>query len=394
METIDNYFMYNNVCLGSGSFSKVYLGHEKTNISNKVAIKVINLVGISSPLRIRVEQEVVIGKLLKEYSNKNIVNFIDVIETSEKIYIVMEYCDSGDLEKLMGQKCVSESDAKDYFKQIVNGIHHLNKLNIIHRDIKPANILLSNEKEVKIADFGLSKILCSSEDLSMTFCGSPMYMAPELLNKESYNIHADVWAIGLILYELVYGFNPFKDCKHIDTLLLSVKDNSIFFPQLNKNKDQISEECIDLLKSMLEKDLSRRITIDQVLKHKWIVGEKMHYSPVSKAPKFVEVKYLNNHYAKKDLDNTLGRKGLGASEPIKVPNTLGDLIRAKKPQTTGAQMSQPVKIPVSVTSKSIQKTIVPGSAPSGWATSIYNGLKYVGGSVSKLRGSSIYDEHF
>ena len=188
---VSDYIICKNICIGQGAFSKVYLGHLKDNTSMRVAIKEININQINDNLKERFFEEINIINIIKKNPHENIVKCYSITHTLDKIYIVMEYCESGELSKLIKKK-LTEDKIKFYFKQIINAFLHLDKLNIIHRDVKPANILLTNNYEtIKITDFGLSRIN-SDSNLMNTICGSPFYMSPEILNEKQYDKDTDI----------------------------------------------------------------------------------------------------------------------------------------------------------------------------------------------------------
>lgn len=165
----------------------------------------------------------------------------------------MEYCDSGDLRTYL-KKPIKEKWCQFFFCQLANGLKYLDKYNILHRDIKPKNILLTNKKKVlKIADFGFAKKQSKNIKLHETICGSPLYMAPEIMENNKYNNQTDLWSIGMILYEMLYGFHPYESCKNIRQLLSMIDHGIIEIPPKNTQNKNISIECLDLLQKLLQK---------------------------------------------------------------------------------------------------------------------------------------------
>ncbi len=193
----------------------------------------------------------------------------------------MEYCHDGDLSKIIG-KPIKENIVKYYFSQIVNALYYLSENNIIHRDIKPKNILLkNNKKELVLCDFGFARI--KTMHRVKTICGSPLYMAPELLEEKTYTEIVDVWAIGMILYEMIYGKHPYEDCKDIDDLKEFSK-KSITIPPIYNTNVNVSIECINLMKQMLEKEEKKRITLENLFKHTWIKDLVNKHTKISSIP--------------------------------------------------------------------------------------------------------------
>lgn len=140
----------------------------------------------------------------------HIIEVFDILTTKNNTYIITELCDGGDLSKFIAQKRgLPEAEAVEILKQIVRGYEEISKNRIIHRDLKPANILLKDNK-IKIADFGFAMKATDSRKYSSYNVGSPIYMPPEALNDNKYSFKSDVWAIGVIFYELLTGRTPWK----------------------------------------------------------------------------------------------------------------------------------------------------------------------------------------
>ncbi len=275
----DSYEIYLNKIIGQGSYSTVYLGKiidnkilQKYNLNSEmVAIKKIKMENVDQRTFKMITDEVNIMQKIQSFKKecKNIIKCYDIIEEFDYIYIVMEYCENDDLSKLIG-KPIKESIVKYYFAQIVNALFYLYENNIIHRDLKPKNILLkNNKKDLVLCDFGFARIKSSSMQRVTTICGSPLYMAPELLEEKSYTEIVDIWAIGMILYEMIYGEHPYNNCKDMDDLKeFSKKD--IIIPPTNNRNPNVSHECNDILKKMLNKEKKKRMSLEELFKHTWI----------------------------------------------------------------------------------------------------------------------------
>lgn len=268
--TTESYF------LGEGAFSKVYLGIY-TGLTNRyikkgsqVAIKIINNLKLNEKSLKVLEDEILIMNIIKNDPHENIVLCYDIFREDNKTYIVMEYCNSGDMRNILVGKPIKELYVKFYFKQLINGLKYLYDKKILHRDIKPRNILLSdNKKTLKIADFGFAKqsVIYSQDLLYDTICGSPLYMAPEIMTK-AYNNQTDLWSVGMILYEMLYGSHPFSHCKNIPELQNEIS-RELYIPPLNNTNTNVSIECIDLLTKLLQKNVGKRITWDDFFKNNW-----------------------------------------------------------------------------------------------------------------------------
>lgn len=277
--------------IGIGGYSVVYIGRcvdscialnygiNKTkkingiNIENIVAIKKIIAKGLSYKHQNMITEEISIMQHIKENPHINIVTCYDVIDDLDTIYIVMEYCDGGDLSKLIG-KPMKEKSVKYYFSQLINGIRYLDEHKIIHRDFKPKNLLLTDNKQIlKICDFGLAKNKKGNTKI-YTVCGSPLYMAPEMFIDKSYDDTVDIWSIGIIMYEMLYGNNPLykiKDYHELESFMTNSSENIIIPPKNTKNVNKnVSDECINLLRTLLVKESCNRITLKELYNHNWL----------------------------------------------------------------------------------------------------------------------------
>lgn len=261
--------------LGSGTFSNVYLAIDLNN-SNKVAVKKIDMVKFEYAIdKIRNEIEII-----RTLDHPNIIKCHDVFQDEHYTYLVMEYCDKGTLSNIVREHknnidsvdFDAESNARYYLAQLKDALEYLNAKAYVHRDIKPSNILLkSSEGEdtgdrylLKLADFGLAKSNVHGDmDKMDTFCGSPLYMAPEIVFCGKYASNVDLWAVGVIMYQLLYGKNPYI-FRNIDDLRKKICVD-IMFPLTYG----YSEDAMDLLKKLLEKNNERRINIQNFVEHAW-----------------------------------------------------------------------------------------------------------------------------
>ncbi len=252
---LENYLIYSPP-IGKGSFSKVFYGIDTiTNIP--VAIKSVNKLKLNENLLSRVDLEIA---LLEKCDHENILKIYKVIKDDTHVYIILEYCESS-LKDIIKRK-VPETDVLKYSRQIKNGLQYLYSKNILHRDIKPQNILLKNGV-LKISDFGLSKIFTNQTDLTMTLCGSPHYIAPEILKFKQASIKSDLWSVGVVLYQLLFGKLPYQNCHNILELTKAM-EHSINIPN-----EGVSIECLDLLSNLLKKDVNHRISWDDFFNHEW-----------------------------------------------------------------------------------------------------------------------------
>lgn len=200
--------------LGTGAFSEVKVGIDKTN-GQKYAIKIVDRSKCKGKEDM-IETEV---KILKMIRHENIVQLYDMYEFDHKIYLVMELVTGGELfDEIMKRGTFSERDAAAIVQKILLAVKYLHQVGIVHRDLKPENLLLSDNGTspvIKISDFGLSKIFSESE-MMKTACGTPGYVAPEVLRKRGYGPQVDLWSLGVITYILLSGYPPFFDSSNTE----------------------------------------------------------------------------------------------------------------------------------------------------------------------------------
>jgi len=258
--------------LGRGGFAIVYEARKKDG-NQAVAIKVINkstnAEGGAADLAALNREIEVMSKL----KHPNIIELIDVFDTANELYIVMELVTGGELfDKIQQKGTYSEAEAVDLVKQVLSAIQFMHSHGIAHRDLKPENLLCAGQSRehaevIKIADFGLAKEF-SSSDLK-TCVGSPIYVAPEILSGEAYDCAVDLWSIGVITYILLCGFPPFyseNQSKLFDLIL----DGKLTFP--SPEWDIVSPAAKDFVKALIVTQSTKRMTAEAALKHQWITS--------------------------------------------------------------------------------------------------------------------------
>jgi len=274
--------------IGKGSFSIVYkASHIETN--ELFAIKVVSLKKLSKKIIDSVENEI---NIMLKINHDNIIRLHETIKTKNHICLIMDYCNE-DLNKYIKKNGrISEKQTKNFITQIACGMYFLNKLNLIHRDLKPHNILISESNVIKIADFGFVKEYDDSNMLD-TLCGSPIYMAPEILQHKKYDSKVDLWSLGVILFEILTSDLPFKATNHIE--LLRKIETTTF-----KIEDHIviSNDCYDLIKSLLVVDPKQRISFDNFFKHPFFDNYAFEEEEEIKKSTFIE--FLDDHFKTED----------------------------------------------------------------------------------------------
>ena len=250
--------------LGSGGFGKVVLGtHIPTG--EKVAIKIMDKEQILSDdlNKERVLNEISILKIVR---HNNIIKLYEVMETPQKIYLVMEYCDSGEMfDYIVSKQHLTEEQSCIFFQEIIDALTYLHSQNIVHRDIKPENILLQtfgNTLTIKLIDFGISRTY-TLDKLISTPCGTASYAPPEMhKGEEYYGLLSDVWSAGVLLYAMAFGYLPFCE-----------EDEDVNIDNIIKGNYEIPEEASpdleDLIKHIMDIDPLTRYDIEQIKKHPW-----------------------------------------------------------------------------------------------------------------------------
>ncbi|KAK9768413.1 Serine/threonine-protein kinase [Basidiobolus ranarum] len=313
MESVSSYEIAQEI--GRGSFATVYKGkHKDTN--TPVAIKSVLRSKLTRKLLESLESEI---SILKGIQHPNIVGLVDCVKSDSHIHLIMEYCSMGDLSNLIKKRRdipavegpaggLDERIVKHFLRQLASALQFLRSRNLIHRDIKPQNLLLipnpAQKKEyfdpehlptLKIADFGFARSL-PAHTLADTLCGSPLYMAPEILRYEKYDAKADLWSVGAVLYELVVGKPPFRAQNHVDLLKRIEKCNDhIKFPdsdtdKIKRHENQanklsssplntghrrtplISDELRDLIRRLLKRNPTERMSFEDFFSHPYITG--------------------------------------------------------------------------------------------------------------------------
>ncbi|KAK4942113.1 serine/threonine protein kinase, partial [Elasticomyces elasticus] len=218
------------------------------------------------------QQEIAV---LMSVSHPNMLCLKDTFDEPDGVYLILELAPEGELFNLivMKQK-LTEVETRKIFVQLFQGVKYLHERNIVHRDIKPENILLiDKELHVKLADFGLAKII-GEESFTTTLCGTPSYVAPEILeqsNRRRYTRAVDVWSLGVVLYICLCGFPPFSDelysPENPHTLSEQIKLGRFDYP--SPYWDAVGDPALDLIDRMLTVDVEERISIDECLEHPW-----------------------------------------------------------------------------------------------------------------------------
>ena len=279
--------------IGEGTFGKVKLSiHLPTK--EYVAIKILEKSRIQDKEELeRVQKEI---KYLKLLNHPNIIQIYEVIENEEFFYIVMEYVSGGELfNYILDKEKLSEKESSFFFTQLIYGIKEIHKHKICHRDIKPENLLLTEQKIIKIIDFGLSN---EYTDVLDSQCGSPCYAAPEMIRGMKYNgLMVDLWACGIILFAMLCGYLPFDDKDNL-VVFRKILQCKLEFP--DEDETILSNEAKDLISRIITPNPQLRIKINEVLKHPFLKSGIEEYNKIIKSnPIFNQHKIIIDYMVNK-----------------------------------------------------------------------------------------------
>ena len=276
-------------CLGSGSFSKVNLVCHRSKPDQLFAMKIVNK-------RTEKERQLIFKEinLHMNLNHENVVKFEDYLETSDKVYIFLEYAQNGDLFSYIQKNKLTEKQRLTFFYQTCLAIKYIHSKSIMHRDLKPENILLDADLNVKLCDFGWSAEYYEFENRD-TLCGTYEYMAPEIFFRNKQSRKTDVWALGILLFELFHGRAPFRGTR-MDTVMHAIMRNIVAF------KKQLRSEIKDLIIKILIFDPKKRPNVNEVLKDPLLqeIARGSTYKCVEKENQ--DIKHNTNERDDKRLD--------------------------------------------------------------------------------------------
>ena len=253
--------------LGQGAFGKVMLVTRESD-GQQAAVKIVKKPTQESKMKVVKMEE----KILKSVSHPSIVACFDVFETEKNMYFIMELMSGGELfDRIVKIGSFTEKMAKELTVKMLTALQYMHEQGVCHRDLKPENMLLTSDAadaEVKITDFGLAKMIDEQTTIMKTACGTPGYVAPEVITQGgTYGFGVDVWSYGVILYILLCGFPPFYGDNDAQ-MMKAIKAGKYEF--LKPFWDPISAEAKDFVTKMLVVDATQRATIPELLKHPWI----------------------------------------------------------------------------------------------------------------------------
>jgi hypothetical protein len=270
--------------IGVGSTSKCYRCVRKAD-GTEYACKVIDKRQVEMKFSGLLDQFFVEIRVLQSLNHPNIIRLEDTFESPDRIYMVMEMMKGGELFDYVVEKgTLSEEEASVLVRKITSAVAHMHGLDIIHRDLKPENLLLTSkgpDAEIKLIDFGLAKVV-QREAVASSFLGTKGYLAPEMLQRNSYDKAIDMWALGVIVFVLLCGCLPFDDdSSKIASESAARKKFALRFP---KWAASLSNSAKDLLNNLLEINPKTRFTAHQALAHPWVAGKTVQPNSYLQSP--------------------------------------------------------------------------------------------------------------
>lgn len=251
--------------IGFGSYSTVYKAYQKFQVNEYVAVKVVEKAKLSVRGKDDIVNEIKVMKMLK---HKHIVEMKDFRWDEKNIYIIMEFCDGGDLSTFIKKRHkLPEKVCQKFLQQLAIGLQFLRAHNISHLDLKPQNLLLVTQPKLtlKIGDFGFAQFLSDSTQKN-AIRGSPLYMAPEMLLGKSYDVKVDLWSVGVIAYECLFGKAPYSSGTYKELYSrIMTRTPIVIYDNMN-----LSEDCKDFLRNLLMHDPEKRMNYERFFSHPFL----------------------------------------------------------------------------------------------------------------------------
>ncbi|KAI8014344.1 CBL-interacting serine/threonine-protein kinase 14 [Camellia lanceoleosa] len=270
--------------LGCGAFAKVYHARN-VRTGQIVAIKAVSKQKVlKGGLTAHVKREIAIMRRLR---HPHIVRLFEVLATKTKIYFVMEFAKGGELFAKVAKGRFSEDLSRKYFQQLISAVGYCHSRGVFHRDLKPENLLLDENWELRVTDFGLSAVKdqIRPDGLLHTLCGTPAYVAPEILAKKGYDgAKVDIWSCGVILYILIAGYLPFND-PNLMVMYRKIYKGDFRCPKWT------SPDLKRFLYRLLDTNPESRITVDEIINDPWFKKD------------YKEIKFISDDFDHKDADN-------------------------------------------------------------------------------------------
>ncbi|XP_076046777.1 serine/threonine-protein kinase polo isoform X2 [Oratosquilla oratoria] len=337
-----------SVCIMScqGGFAKCY------ELTCPVTQDILAGKIVSKSLLVKPHQKEKMAQEISIHRNlchKHIVGFHGFFEDSENVYIILELCRRRSLMELhKRRKAITEPETRYFIKQILQGVKYLHDRKVIHRDLKLGNLFINDEMEIKIGDFGLATRVDYQGERKRTLCGTPNYIAPEILCKKGHSYEVDVWSVGCILYTLLVGKPPFETQTLKDTYM-RIKKNEYHIPS------RIGLLARQLIQKLLRGDPTMRPTVDQILQDdfmtKGYIPTRLPTSCLTMTPRFdakVNAAIIATRKPLLEINTKDGSPAkVGSKDGVKKGENAGGGKGSSNPTASGgnAQTGPPVKLP-------------------------------------------------
>ncbi|THH04397.1 hypothetical protein EW145_g5554 [Phellinidium pouzarii] len=316
--------------LGEGGFARVYEVQDKTGL--RQAIKVVTKDSLKTKkAKTKLYAEI---KIHRSLQHPNIVRFSECFEDTENVYMTLELCESGSLmDMLRRRRRFTEPESRFFLIQLIGACHYMHRNQVIHRDLKLGNLFLDQDMNVKVGDFGLAALIENPGERKKTICGTPNYIAPEVLfdTANGHSFEVDTWSIGVILYTLVIGRPPFQT-KEVKTIYKRIRDNEYDFPQ----ERPVSLEVQELIQQILTHDPQQRPTLHEIVDHNFFVtGTVPAYIPRTAQDKVPDFRHITRPMSQVNLGRLRKYALLDLEHPsINVSSAPSLSGRSKAPSTS------------------------------------------------------------
>ncbi|KAJ7068077.1 kinase-like domain-containing protein [Mycena amicta] len=391
--------------LGEGGFARVY---EIMDPSNKrLACKVVTMSSLKTKkAKTKLYAEI---KIHRSLSHPNIVTFIDCFEGDDNVYITLELCPSGSLMDLLRRrKRFTEPEARFFMVQLIGACQYMHNQSVIHRDLKLGNLFLDGHMNIKVGDFGLAALIESPGERKKTICGTPNYIAPEVLfdTASGHSFEVDTWSIGIILYTLIVGRPPFQT-KDVKAIYQKIRNNDYTFPAPPAASPSVPART--LITDILTQDPSQRPTLLAIIAHEWFpMGPVPSYLPTSAhdaPPDWSSITRERSDYNFMKLKRQVGLDGheeLVASSSVDPKNTAVTIARQEYEFQKAVQPGSPISALLSSARQPLVRGVnssplgqsqsrppIPGNPSAGLrADGLYRKLQAAGGAKSPLRNAT------
>ncbi|KAF8957807.1 kinase-like domain-containing protein [Flammula alnicola] len=343
--------------LGEGGFARVY--EVKDARGSRLACKVVTKSSLKTKkAKTKLYAEI---KIHRSLEHPNIVNFQECFEDADNVYMTLELCPSGSLmDMLRRRRRFTEPEARFFMVQLIGACHYMHTHQVIHRDLKLGNLFLDANMNIKVGDFGLAALIENPGERKKTICGTPNYIAPEVLfdTANGHSFEVDTWSIGVILYTLVVGRPPFQT-KDVKAIYKRIRDNEYEFP----TERVISSAVQHLIQQILTPDPSQRPTLHEIVDHAFFTqGPVPSYIPTSAhdlTPDF-------RHITKSASDSNLKR--LRKYSLLDVDQTMPPSLPSSA-SNGGLAASKSITTSIAQQEKEFQKAVQPGSPISALLSS-------------------------